>query len=104
MKRTSLLMSQELPSRISPTVQMKSGRDNHRWLIRSAAALCLIAACSALLTGCSKEKVVRQAYTYGYPLVTMELTRRQETNVREPDDSHAPMGQLIKLRSYPAVD
>ena len=34
----------------------------------------------------------------------MDMTRRQETNVRVPDDAHAPMGQLIKLRTYPAVD
>jgi len=34
----------------------------------------------------------------------MDLTRLQETNVRKPDSAHAPMGQLIKLRSYPAVD
>ena len=32
------------------------------------------------------------------------MTRRHETNVRVPDDAHAPMGQLVKLRAYPAVD
>ena len=51
-----------------------------------------------------KHKVVRDAYIYGYPLVTMDMTRKQETNVRVPDEAHAPMGQLIKLRAYPAVD
>jgi hypothetical protein len=44
------------------------------------------------------------AYVYAYPLVTMELTRRQFTNVAQPDAAHAPMGQFIKFRSYPAVD
>jgi hypothetical protein len=41
------------------------------------------------------------AYIYGYPLVTMEMTRRVMTNVAEPKGTHAPMGQLIKLRHYP---
>src|SRR5689334_3520996 len=41
------------------------------------------------------------AYIYGYPLVTMEMTRRVLTNVAKPEGTRAPMGQLIKLRSYP---
>ena len=41
------------------------------------------------------------AYIYGYPLVTMDMTRRQLTNVATPDAVHAPMGQLLKMRSYP---
>jgi hypothetical protein len=44
------------------------------------------------------------AYIYGYPLVTMDMTRKQLTNVSAPDAAHAPMGQLLKLRAYPAVD
>jgi hypothetical protein len=51
-----------------------------------------------------KHKIVREAYLYGYPLVTLDMTRKHETNVRVPDGAHAPMGQLIKLRAYPAVD
>lgn len=50
------------------------------------------------------HKIVREAYLFGYPLVTMDMTRKHETNVRAPDDAHAPMGQLIKMRAYPAVD
>jgi hypothetical protein len=41
------------------------------------------------------------AYVYGYPLVTMEMTRRVVTNVARPEGTRAPMGQLIKLREYP---
>jgi len=41
------------------------------------------------------------AYIYGYPLVTMEMTRRVLTNVAKPKGTHAPMGQLIKMREYP---
>jgi len=41
------------------------------------------------------------AYIYGYPLVTMEMTRRVITNVSRPAGTKAPMGQIIKLREYP---
>jgi hypothetical protein len=41
------------------------------------------------------------AYIFGYPLVTMEMTRRNLTNVAAPEGTHAPMGQIIKLREYP---
>jgi len=49
-------------------------------------------------------KTAVDAYVYGYPLVTMDMTRKQFTNVAAPDAAHAPMGQLLKLRTYPAVD
>ncbi|MDH2384514.1 DUF1254 domain-containing protein [Bradyrhizobium sp. CER78] len=41
------------------------------------------------------------AYVFGYPLVTMEMTRRVLTNVAEPAETKAPMGQIIKMRQYP---
>ncbi len=41
---------------------------------------------------------------YGYPLVTFDMVRRQQTNVAASDAEHAPMGQMIKMRSYPSVD
>ncbi len=89
-----------------------------RWLV----ALFLVAVIVPLvfLAGCSKsdtqptsqkapgtEQAVADAvdvYVYGYPLVTMDMTRRQFTNVATPDAAHAPMGQMLKLRNYPAVD
>lgn len=42
-----------------------------------------------------------EAYTFLYPLVTMEMTRRVMTNVAAPTGNRGPMGQLIKARSYP---
>ncbi len=43
-----------------------------------------------------------EAYIYGYPLVTMEMTRRVMTNVEKPSGTRAPMGQFIRMREYPA--
>ena len=43
------------------------------------------------------------AYTYGYPLVTMEYTRRALTNTAEPQGNQAPMGQFVRMREYPTA-
>jgi hypothetical protein len=45
--------------------------------------------------------IATEAYIYGYPLVTMEYTRRVMTNVAEPQGAHAPMGQFLLMRTYP---
>jgi hypothetical protein len=45
-----------------------------------------------------------EAYIYGYPLVTMEMTRRVMTNVEKPEGTRAPMGQLVRMREYPSAD
>src|SRR5215470_4324937 len=42
-----------------------------------------------------------EAYIFGYPLVTMEFTRRVMTNVGAPEGTHAPVGQFVRMRSYP---
>ena len=39
------------------------------------------------------------AYIYGYPLVTMEMTRRVITNVAEPVGTRGPMGQIKNYAS-----
>ena len=41
------------------------------------------------------------AYIFGYPLVTMEMTRRVITNVASLVGTRGPMGQIIKMRQYP---
>lgn len=41
------------------------------------------------------------AYIYGYPLVTMEMTRRVMTNVAAVTPMRAPMGQFVRARTYP---
>jgi hypothetical protein len=50
------------------------------------------------------QKAATDVYIYGYPLVTMELTRRSFTNVSTASSSSAPMGQFANMQSYPAVD
>lgn len=41
------------------------------------------------------------AYVYGYPLVTMEITRRVMTNAAAVEAMRGPMGQFIRARTYP---
>src|SRR5215470_17322257 len=63
-----------------------------------------VAADAKALEAAIKEKEAQEAAIYAYPLVTMEITRRVITNVETPAGSKAPMGQLARLRNYPAVD
>src|SRR5262249_25625172 len=44
-----------------------------------------------------------EGYIYGYPLVTMEMTRRVMTNVAAPEGTRAPMGQFVRMRTYPSA-
>jgi hypothetical protein len=44
------------------------------------------------------------AYVYGYPLITFDMARKQQTNVAKPDEQHAPMNQMIKMRTYLPID
>lgn len=44
-----------------------------------------------------------EAYIYGYPLVTMEMTRRVMSNVEKPEGTRAPMGQFVRMREYPSA-
>ena len=53
------------------------------------------------ILGSDEFALAIEAYTFAYPLVTMEMTRRVLTNVAAPEGTKAPMGQLIKVRQYP---
>ncbi|MDF2619986.1 MAG: hypothetical protein K0S00_2645 [Xanthobacteraceae bacterium] len=56
-----------------------------------------------LIEGTEDFAIASDAYVFGYPLVTMEMTRRVMTNVVKPEGSRAPMGTLIRLRAYPGA-
>ena len=85
-----------------------------RLLQRIIAALSVAAMAALPLAAAADEvpswdvpeaiSIALDAYIYGYPLVTFDMVRRQQTNVATPDAEHAPMGQIIKMRTYPAVD
>ena len=55
----------------------------------------------AAIEGGEEFWLATDAYIYGYPLVTMEMTRRVVTNVPAVEGTRGPMGQFIKLREYP---
>ena len=44
------------------------------------------------------------AYLYFYPLVTMDLTRKQLTNVVKAEGIHAPMNTFANLAAFPPAD
>jgi len=58
-------------------------------------------AVEALAKEAEARALAVEAYVYAYPLVTMEMTRRIMTNVASPEGTRAPMGQLVKARTYP---
>lgn len=78
---------------------------------RLTSALIPVAALAAflLLQSFTQEKnppsesalVAEEAYIYGYPLITMDMTRMVSTNVSTPEGTQAPMGQFANLRHYP---
>jgi len=55
----------------------------------------------ASLTGREAFDIATEAYIFGYPLVTMDMTRRVMTNVREPEGMRAPVGQFVRTRTFP---
>lgn len=55
------------------------------------------------LTPDQAKQIAIDAYIFGYPLVTMEYTRRAMTNVESPQGTRAPMGHLVRLREYPTA-
>jgi len=49
-------------------------------------------------------KIGIEGYIYGYPLVTMEMTRRRVTNVASVEATRAPMGQFVHIRKFPTAE
>jgi hypothetical protein len=77
-----------------------------------ALALALIALCASHasaqpaaspLSAAEASAIAADAYIYGYPLVTIEYTRRVMTNVATPNGLRTPMGQFGRARTYPTA-
>src|SRR5678816_3387619 len=91
----------------------------NRWKtlrVRLNTALATAAAFAALvpIASCRKAKAeadapsspdaattAMDAYVYGYPLISMDQTRRVMTNTSRAEAKHAPMGQFANMPSYP---
>jgi hypothetical protein len=87
-----------------------------RWFI-SLAAVAGLAAATNSKTGSNPKPapvkgkvpareamdIATDAYIFGYPLVTMDMTRRVMTNVPRPEGMRAPMGQFARLRTFPTA-
>ena len=43
------------------------------------------------------------AYLYGFPLVLMDMTRKQTTNAASAGPERAPMGQFVRMRTFPTA-
>ncbi len=69
----------------------------------SGAAWCKAEGISGDIRELEARETAIEAYVYGYPLVTMELTRRVMTNVAAPEGTRAPMGQFVRMRAYPTA-
>src|SRR5215471_7351495 len=50
------------------------------------------------------QAIARDAYIYFYPLVTMEVTRKQLTNVEPGKGIGAPMSMLFNVPTFPTAD
>jgi hypothetical protein len=78
---------------------------SRRAVVRFVAGLLLaggyVFAAPARAAPTETESAAIDAYVYGYPLVTMELTRRNFTNVAAPNGKSAPMGYFVNVPKYP---
>ena len=79
------------------------------------AFLLLASFLTLALTDCSPSKTKSQpgveailsdavdVCIYGFPLMIMDTTRKQVTNVASPEATRAPMGQILRMRTYPTA-
>ena len=69
-----------------------------------AAAMTLPALAETKLTANEARSIAADAYTYLYPLVTMDVTRKQLTNMPEGSGIGGPMDQFVNVRTFPPAD
>src|SRR5215468_6677821 len=73
-----------------------------------AAALALLMTSAAIqaapLSSDEAHAIGVEAYLYFYPLVTMDITRKQLTNVEHTEGINAPMNSFANIAAYPTAD
>jgi hypothetical protein len=66
--------------------------------------LSLTAQAQSAVTEQEAQSIARDAYIYFYPLVTMDVTRKQLTNVEPGKGVGAPMNALFSFPAFPTAD
>jgi hypothetical protein len=66
--------------------------------------LSLAAQAQSAITEQEAQSIARDAYIYFYPLVTMDVTRKQLTNVEPGKGVGAPMNTLFSFPAFPTAD
>lgn len=69
-----------------------------------AAAISLVGGNASASEKDEALQIAKDAYIYGYSLLTTEVTRVQTTNVDKVEGLRAPMGQFINVKRYPPAD
>jgi hypothetical protein len=70
-----------------------------------ATALTASGIASAALSEQEASEICVNAYLYFYPLVTMDVTRRQMTNIESgKKPGYGPMNEFAHVREYPPAD
>ena len=66
------------------------------------ASMLVTAPANAALTQQAANKAATDAYEYGFPIVLMDVTKTQATNVAKPTTtSAAPLGQFSNIPGFP---
>jgi hypothetical protein len=73
------------------------------WAGAAALAQCS-ATRSAPLSKDQARAIAVDAYVYFYPLVLMDLTRKQSTNIEMKEFGKGPMNTFVSVPAYPPAD
>jgi hypothetical protein len=64
----------------------------------------LEATSSVLSLAADAHAIGVDAYIYFYPLILMDLTRKQSTNMLMPEFGKGPMNMFVNVPAYPPAD
>jgi hypothetical protein len=59
---------------------------------------------ASALTEDQARSIARDAYLYFYPLILMDLTRKQLTNIDQRESGKGPMNTFVNIPAYPPAD